>query len=305
MTDAAFREHKIEANGLTHYVQDWGDENAPPVLLLHGFPDSSALWRHMAPRLAAGGYRVIVPDLRGYGATDAPPSADAYKIPVDIAGDILEILSALNIQNPHLAGHDFGAMTAWYMAARYGKKFKSLTAISVGHPNSYMNAGFRQKISGAYLLLHSMNGFCEAFYRFANWHFFRRFTAHHCDLDAVITELSRPGRLTAALNWYRANLPAARFFDFIRTPRSSVEKSAASDNAPKYKNPVSIPTMGIWSSNDHALLEPQMVNTAPYINAPWRYERIDGPGHWVPLEAPEKVAALFLDHWGKVDQNAY
>ncbi len=299
MTNPPYREHRIEANSLTHYVQDWGDEKAPAAILLHGWPDSSALWRHVAPTLTAGGYRIIIPDLRGYGQTDAPEKPSAYKIPTDIASDVTEILSKLNIEKAHLVGHDFGAMAAWFFAAHMSEQFKSLSAISVGHPDAYMNAGFMQKLRGAYILLHNMTGFCEGLYRFANWRFFRLFLSSHKDIDLVISDLSRPGRLTACLNWYRANLSTDRFFSFLKNRKSNAQEPL------ERKNPVSLPTMGVWGDKDFALVENQMTDTAPYINGPWRFERLEGTGHWIPLDNPEKLAALLLDHWGKVDQDAY
>ena len=97
------REHKISANGLTHFVRDSGDEGAPAALLLHGFPDSSALWGKLTPALVAGGYRIIAPDLRGFGQTDMAVRKADYDINTGSIPDILTILQKLNIARAHVA----------------------------------------------------------------------------------------------------------------------------------------------------------------------------------------------------------
>jgi pimeloyl-ACP methyl ester carboxylesterase len=102
--------------------------------------------------------------------------------------------------------------------------------------------------------------------------------AGHPDHDAVVAEQSRPGRLTAGLNWYRANVP----------PESLVGPGL---DLP----PVTSPTMGVWSTGDTALLEQQMTGSSAYVKGSWRYERVDGPGHWLQLEAPDVVNRLLLD----------
>ncbi len=83
-----------------------------PVVLLHGWPDSGAPWRHQVPALAAAGFQVVVPDLRGYRRSEKPEAVEAYALPV-VAGDVLAILADLNIARAHLVGHDWGAALAW------------------------------------------------------------------------------------------------------------------------------------------------------------------------------------------------
>jgi pimeloyl-ACP methyl ester carboxylesterase len=98
-------------------------------------------------------------------------------------------------------------------------------------------------------------------------------------MDAYVADLDRPGALTAALSWYRANTPATAF-------------GAAN---PLPLPPVSAPTLGIWGANDHLLGEAQMLASAGHCLGPWRYERIEDAGHWVPLEAPEAVGRLLVE----------
>ena len=106
-----------------------------PVVLLHGFPDTGRLWRHQAPVLAAAGFQVIVPDLRGYGRSDKPEAVDAYSIRV-LAGDVMAILAAEGIGKAHVVGHDWGAALAWAIASFAPDNVDHLAVLSVGHPAS-------------------------------------------------------------------------------------------------------------------------------------------------------------------------
>ena len=276
--------HRIESNGLTHFVRDTGEEGAPVALMLHGFPDSSALWDKVTPFLIDAGFRVIAPDLRGFGETDIAPDHDAYDIYSDIIPDALDILRVLNIERAHVVGHDFGAPVAWGLAANQPEIFKSLTAISVGHVRAYLKAGPQQYAMSWYILMHQMKGVCEALYRFNDWALFRRHWSSHGDAQAAINLLSRPGRLTAGLDWYRVNISLGRM---LRPPPPGTFGEEA----------VRIPTLGIWSDGEKYLSERQMILSKDYVEAPWRYARIDGASHWIPYEKPEELAAELIRHW--------
>ena len=112
------------------------------------------------------------------------------------------------------------------------------------------------------------------------WANFRQWSGHP-DADAVIADLEATGSLTPGLNWYRANVH----------PRTLVE-------APLELPPVAAPTLGVWSSGDFALTETQMTGSGAYVTGPWRYERLEGPGHWMQIEAADQVNRLLLDHLG-------
>ena len=97
-------------------------------------------------------------------------------------------------------------------------------------------------------------------------------------VDAVIAELEANGSLTPGLNWYRANIPPASYIA-----------------PPVTLTPIPAPTMGVWSSGDMALTEGQMTRSRAHISGQWRYERLEGPGHWMQLEAPQDVNRLLID----------
>jgi pimeloyl-ACP methyl ester carboxylesterase len=246
-----------------------------PVVLLHGFPDSGRLWRHQVPALAEAGFQVIVPDLRGYGRSGQPAEVDAYSLPF-LAGDVLAVLADLGIEKAHLVGHDWGAALAWGLAALAPGSVDHLVVLSVGHPSTFRRTTLQREKSW-YMLLFQFPGIAERWLTADNWANFRNW-GRHPDADQVIAELESTGSLTPGLNWYRSNVP----------PESWVDP-------PLQLPPVQAPTMGIWSSGDFALTEMQMTDSAENVAGSWRYERIDGPGHWIQLEAPDEVTALLLD----------
>jgi pimeloyl-ACP methyl ester carboxylesterase len=127
------------------------------------------------------------------------------------------------------------------------------------------------------MLLFQFEGIAEKWLSDDDWANFRAFT-HHPDHDAVTARLAQPGALTAGLNWYRANLGPERFVQ-----------------PPLEFPPITAPTMAVWSSDDMALVEAGVVGSKAYVSGPFRYERLDGYGHWIPLEAPDELNRLLLD----------
>jgi len=290
------RAHRISANGLTHHVRDSGPgsdpesrrDGAPAAILLHGFPDTSAVWNRVTPLLTRAGFRVIAPDLRGFGETDMAPSVRDYDIRTGAAPDILAILDALALPRVHIVGHDFGAPVAWFLAAQRPDRFASLAALSVGHMRAFMEAGMEQKRRSFYILLHQLRGLCEAAYRAGDWALMRRHWSAHADIDGAIRLLARPGRLTAGLNWYRANAGLGRML-FPPKPGVLGEET------------VRIPTLGVWSAGERYLTEAQMTASAAHVDAPWRYVRIEEASHWIPCDAPGRLADLLVEHWRRAE----
>ena len=261
----------MNINGLNLNVFIEGE--GEPVLLLHGFPDSNYLWRSVIPHLVDAGYQVIAPDQRGFGMSDAPEGKENYDMAL-IAEDAVAILDALNISEAKLVAHDWGAMIGWLLAGTYPDRFESYSAVSVGHPKAYASAGFEQKKKGWYVLFFQLGGIAEKVFMADDWSLFRKTVNDHPEMDHWIEDLSRPGRLTAGMNWYRANLSNLWKAEFPR---------------------VKIPVFGIWSTDDVALAEDQMIGSAEYVDAQWRYERLEGVSHWVPVDEPDKLSDMLLD----------
>jgi pimeloyl-ACP methyl ester carboxylesterase len=271
-------ERRVEANGLSFRVVEHGD--GTPVVLLHGFPDSADLWRNQMPALAAAGYRAIVPDLRGFGESDKPEGVDQYALPL-LVGDVLAIMDACDIQRAHVVGHDWGAFLAWVLAAVAGDRVERLAALSVGHPNSWGRASLAidQRRRSWYMAMFNAEGLAENALTSNDWQLFREFVGDAIDIERYVTDLARPGALTAGLNWYRANTPV----DIL-----------VSGDWPQVP-PVGTDTLGIWSSGDVYCGEEQLAGSADFVTGGWRYECLDSIDHWIPLSAADEVNELLVD----------
>jgi pimeloyl-ACP methyl ester carboxylesterase len=265
----------MRGDGVTLAVLDEGE--GTPVLLLHGFPDSSRLWRHQVPALVGAGMHVLAPDLRGFGESDRPDGVQAYAVRHSVT-DIVAILDELEIEHARVVGHDWGAAVAWALAAYVPARVERLVVLSVGHPNLYRQPSLEQRQKGWYQLLFQFEGVAEELVRRDDWKLFRQQLDGAGDVDRYLSDLARPGALTAALNWYRANAAPAQELERTR-PFPTVAAS----------------TMGLWSSGDRYLTEESMQGSAEHVTGLWRYERIEGASHWLQLDQPERVNELLLD----------
>jgi len=263
-------------DGVHITYDDHGPADAPAVLLLHGFPDSAAMWRHQVEALVGAGYRVLVPDQRGYGRSDKPADVDSYNL-ILLGTDALAVLDDAGVATARVVGHDWGAPVAWLVATMAPDRVAQLVAMSVGHPSAFSNASLEQRQRSWYMLLFQFEGVAERWLSDDGWARLREW-ADHPDHDATTAALDADGSLTPGLNWYRANV----------APSSLVEPAPVLP-------PIQVPTMGIWSSGDMALLEDQMIRSADHCANGFRYERVEGVGHWIPLSAPDRVNELLLD----------
>ncbi len=124
---------EVTANALRFHLVDEGA--GAPVVLLHGFPDTSYLWRHQVAALAGAGYRAIAPDLRGRGKSERPTQVEDYRL-TTIVADVAAIMDALGVERAHVIGHDWGAATAWLVASLKPERVDRLIVASVGHPST-------------------------------------------------------------------------------------------------------------------------------------------------------------------------
>jgi pimeloyl-ACP methyl ester carboxylesterase len=262
----------INVNGTDLNVAIAG--SGPDVLLVHGFPDSHDVWRLQIPALVAAGYRVIAPDTRGCGDSAVSPSVSDYQVG-NLVADLVGLLDALDIEKVRLVAHDWGAAISWQLVLAHPERVDRYVALSVGHPAAYARGGLLQKLKGYYILLLQLRGISEFLLTRWNWLGLRLVTRYPSEFDNWRATLGRPGRLTAALNYYRANL---------RLPFTRDHPSAT------------VPVLGIWSSEDIALAERQMIDTQNYVQADWQYRRIDGASHWLQLDVPEKLNPILLEY---------
>ncbi|HEV2477618.1 MAG TPA: alpha/beta fold hydrolase, partial [Candidatus Dormibacteraeota bacterium] len=202
-------QHMVQANGLRFRTMVDGPPTGEMAILLHGFPEGAESWSRQVDALARAGALAVAPDTRGYGLSDAPPNVSDYEIG-NLVSDVAGLIKAFGRDRAHVAGHDWGAIVAWFFASHHPEMTKSLTVLSVGHPAA-ASAAIRndedQAKRSEYIGLFLREGKAEEVLSEDDY---RRIRVMFGDIagpaaEHFIRSISRPGRLTAALNYYRAN----------------------------------------------------------------------------------------------------
>ncbi|WP_375000697.1 alpha/beta fold hydrolase [Aeromicrobium sp. CTD01-1L150] len=267
---------QVTVADLTFDVLIDGPEDGPAVVLLHGFPETSATWTHVLPDLVAAGHRVVAPNQRGYSPGARPTDIDAYGVDVLVA-DVLGIVDALKIDRFHLVGHDWGAAVAWALAAWHRERLLSLTALSVPHLAAYNHAirhdpDARERAS--YIALLRQEGRAEDLLLEDGA---ARLRAMYGDavppeqVDTYLAQLQDREALTAALAWYRAMTP------------SLADLPA-----------VDVPTTYLWSDQDLAIGQAGADACHEHVTADFEYVVLEGITHWIPEQAPDAVVEAVL-----------
>ncbi|MFP5329953.1 MAG: alpha/beta fold hydrolase [Alphaproteobacteria bacterium] len=280
--------------GVTLNVALAGPAEAPPVILLHGFPESHRTWREIAPRLQDR-FRLIMPDQRGYAASDRPQEVSAYRTAI-LVQDIFALAEALGIGRFSLVGHDWGGAVAWAAAMKGDPRLERLAIVNSPHPWIFQKSLIEdpdQRSASQYINAFRAPGFeklIEA--RGFDW-FFEKSFAGHVDLALIaeeekqqyLAEWSQPGALNAMLNWYRAS-PL-----IVPPPGATVPVPGVLLRlAPKIR----VPTLVVWGMRDKALLPVQLDGLDKLVDD-LEIVRLPGAGHFAPWEAPKEVAAALGD----------
>ena len=263
--------------GLHFDVVDAGPVAADEtVLLLHGFPQTSASWAPVAGRLHAAGLRTLAPDQRGYSPGARPAGRRAYRIE-ELADDAAALVEASGAGSVHVVGHDWGAVVAWMLAARRPELVRSVVAVSVPHPGAWTGAMLtsRQGVMSWYMGAFQLPGLPEWLLgspeRMAA--LLRRGGQSAAAARRDAAALS--GALTGPLNWYRA-LPFA-------APGTT-------------RAPVARPVMQVWSDGDGFISRAAIEGNPRFCRDRYRLEVLSGVSHWIPDEAPDRLADLVLEH---------
>lgn len=280
---------EIDTGSLVFTARASGPVDGRAVFLLHGFPQTSYSWRHVLPALGAAGFRAIAPDQRGYAEGARPDGVEHYRM-ANLVGDVLAMADRIGADRFDVVGHDWGGGVAWYLAGVHPERLHTVTAVSTPHPqaltavleasaaggggdqaerSSYMQV-FRQGggVAEAALLGPEGDGAgLRALYAASG--------LDPAESEEYVRVLTRPGALTAALNWYRA------------VDRSDVGSVGS----------IGVPTLYIWSTADVALGREAAEATAGHVGGPYRFEVLEGVSHWVPEEAADDVSRLLLEHF--------
>jgi pimeloyl-ACP methyl ester carboxylesterase len=266
----------VTVGSLTFDVRTLGPDDGEPVLLLHGFPETSLSWSAVAPVLAEAGYRVIAPDQRGYSPEARPESVADYAMD-NLVGDVLGIADALDLETFHLVGHDWGAAVGWAVAADHGDRLRTFTAVSVPHLAAY-NTALRsdsdQQQRSSYIGLMREDGKAEDVLSEDDGRRLRamydgKIPAAH--VDAYVDFFHDRAALTGALAWYRA-------------------MTAALADLPS----VSVPTTYVWSDGDWAIGRASAEASDEHVTGPYEFVELTDISHWIPEEAPADLAAAIL-----------
>ncbi|MBN9533287.1 MAG: alpha/beta hydrolase [Alphaproteobacteria bacterium] len=267
----------MSINGLNYFVRDSGGDG-PVVLMLHGQPDDGSIWDAQAAGLAAAGYRVLVPDLVGYGRTDRPKKLDRYKT-TSVATDMGRMLDQLGIKGPvHLVAHDWGVDVAWDFYYGQPGRTRSMAILAVGYSGAFAkeSLSFEHSRWNWFLFLQKLPRAANL-YRANNGMFLREtLLRSHPHRDAVVAKLLKPGGVEAMLSWDRANSVVDAYLAAI---------SGAYDKLPK----VNVPVLGIAGSDDCFLWPSQVKNTRAYVSGRFEYTEIKGGSHWMMLDHPQEV----------------
>ncbi|QIP83230.1 alpha/beta hydrolase [Streptomyces sp. Tu 2975] len=254
-----------------------GPPDGRPVLLLHGFPQTGLAWRRQIAALAEHGYRVVAPDQRGYSPGVRPERPEDYRIGA-LVDDVLAITEELGWASFDLVGHDWGGAVAWWTADAHPGRVRTVTVVSTPHPGALATAlrtDQDQRERSRYMIEWREAPATEERMLAGDAEALRASYAGKVpqdSADAYVRHLSRPGALTAALNWYRAGRPDGAI------------------------GVIDVPTLYVWSTQDSAFGPAAAQETRQWVKGPYRFETLQGVSHWVPEEAPETLNRLLLEH---------
>jgi pimeloyl-ACP methyl ester carboxylesterase len=283
MSDLKFEEDYLETNGIRLHTVLAGQKSGVPVILLHGFPENWRCWIHQIPALVDAGFRVIVPVQRGYNLSYKPKGIRNYRVD-ELVKDVLGLLDTLEYQKVNLVGHDWGAIVAWYLAYQYPDRLQRLGILNVPHPlvfRRFVTRDFEQMRRSWYAFFFQLPWLPELGMRADNWRGAvqtlrgsgKIHTFTNEDILKYKEAWSRPGAMTAMINWYRA----VRYQ--TKLP-SSME--------------IKVSTLMMWGVKDVALTYRM---ARPSIDHCEDGKLIFFPDatHWVQHEAAEEVNHYLID----------
>jgi pimeloyl-ACP methyl ester carboxylesterase len=270
-----------------HYVEAG---EGPLVVLLHGFPEFWFAWRGQIGALAAAGFRVVAPDMRGYNLSDKPAGVASYALPL-LTADVRDLIAERGgADGARLAGHDWGGLVAWATAAHHPASIRRLAILNMPHPQRMLEGlrNAQQLRKSWYIMAFQLPWLPERLLRLRHFEGLRGPLEHDArggafspsDIARYVEAWSQPGALTAMLGYYRATIRA-------RLRRQSEQLA-----------PVTAPTLVIWGERDRhlgaELAEPHAADV-PNLD---RVVRIPTASHWVAHDEPELVSRLLIEFFG-------
>jgi pimeloyl-ACP methyl ester carboxylesterase len=276
----------LRAGGVDLHAVAAGPADGPLVILLHGFPEFWYGWRRQIAPLAAAGFRVVVPDQRGYGTSARPAGIAAYGLDV-LAADVVGIADACGAEKFDVAGHDWGGIVAWWTALIFPHRVRRLIVVNAPHPvagRRYARQHWRQLLRSWYIVFFQIPHLPEWFLATRDFVALRAALTHSgpdglftaADLQCYREAWAQPGALTAMLNWYRA-------FPTFRARGAELI--------------VRQPTLVLWGDRD-LYLDVGLAEASLRFCANGRLLRVEGASHWLQHERPSLVAEEIVGYLG-------
>ncbi len=270
--------HMIQTNGVNLHVVQAGPEDGPLVILLHGFPEFWYGWRHQIPYLVEKGYRVWIPDQRGYNISDKPKDIKSYNLD-QLAADINGLIEATGREKVYLVGHDWGGAVAWWTVLKYPQRIQKLVILNAPHPEvsaRTMRHDPEQRRKSRYFLFFQLPWLPEMLSSANNWRVAVEslisssapgtFTDE--DFEYYREAWSQPGAFASMLNWYRA----------------AIQAQPSSPPSPR----VSVPTRILWGAQDSFLIREAPKMSLEFLdNGELTY--FESASHWLQHEEAERV----------------
>ena len=285
------------STGVTLNVGFAGSEDAPAVILLHGFPESHRTWREVAPRLEDK-FRLVMPDQRGFAGSDMPQDVSEYSAD-KLIGDIFALADTLGLESFALVGHDWGGAIAWPAALRNDPRLTKLAIVNAPHPLIFQKSLIEdadQRAASQYITWFRTPGADKAIEAMGLDVFFDKTMGSHVDLTKLpeaerqqyLADWSQPGALVAMLNWYRGSK--------LVVPPPGVTVPVSDWVLGAFPS-IQVPTLVIWGMNDTALL-PIQLDGLDRLVEDLTVVRLPGVSHFAPWEAGEQVADALRDFLG-------
>lgn len=257
------------------------DGDGAPVILLHGWPQSSIAWEPLAHAAAEAGFKVAAFDQRGYSPGARPSGRRHYTIDKLVA-DVFEVADALGFDRFHLAGHDWGAAVGWGAVMTRPERILSFSALSIPHSYSFVAAlrnDSSQRRKSAYILLLRCPWLAEALLSWGRFLALRRIMYRYMPQEHAteyLRMLAEPGALTGVLNWYRA---------MGKGPGLSATAE------------IELPVLFVWGNRDPAVSRFAVEDQARYMRGDYRYLELEA-GHWLMEHRTGQVVDAILAHIG-------
>jgi pimeloyl-ACP methyl ester carboxylesterase len=291
MTEHTWQHTTLETNGVRLHCVQAGPPEGTLLIMLHGFPEFWYGWRHQIDPLSQAGYRVLVPDQRGYNLSEKPQAVSAYRIEI-LAADMVGLIQALGRERAMLVGHDWGAAVAWHTAMHYPQAIAKLGILNVPHPAVMvrtLRSSLRQIMKSWYIFFFQIPRLPEWVLSRSNYAAMQRMlrasskrdTFSEEVLDRYVQAWRQPGALRSMIHWYRA-----LFRSVVASTGRSVEGVQ-----PRQVEP---PTLMIWGANDIAL-DRSMAQPSIDLCDHGRLVFFEQATHWVQHDEPERVTQLLMD----------